>query len=210
MRRTRWSITSRSVPTVRRLSRTFVGLVLLASCKHHEGKPAPPPVPAPVPAPVAAIDAIPRTDTPITLDGELREPAWNNRALRGVLVADDGEQARPYSEVRLLYDPGTLFVGLYAADEDIRTTDTWKLTIGTRTLTIDASGHASAGDVSTGVDRDGTLDQPGDYDEEWVIEAAIPLATLGAPPLAIEIGRCDTPKDGRVRCGRWHARLPLQ
>ncbi|MGE5185890.1 MAG: hypothetical protein ACM31C_27725, partial [Acidobacteriota bacterium] len=153
---------------------------------------------------------IPKLDAPIALDGELHEPAWNARALRGTLAGDDGEQARPYSEVRLLHDGTSLLVGLYAADEDIRTTDTWKLAIGPRSFTIDAAGHASAPDVKTGVDRDGTLDQPSDFDEEWVIEAAVPLASLGAPPLAIEVERCDTPKDGKLRCGRWHARLPLQ
>ncbi len=190
---------------VRRLS---FALVVLAACKHHDDRRAPAPATPPAPAP--ATDTIPRVDTPVALDGELHEPAWNTRALRGVLLADDGGQARPYSEVRLLHDGTSLLVGLYAADEDIRTTDTWKLTLGARALTIDAAGRASAPDVKTGIDRDGTLDQPGDYDEEWVIEAAIPLASLGAPPLALDVERCDTPKDGRVRCGRWHARLPLQ
>lgn len=185
---------------MRRLS--FV--IVLVACRHHDDRPAKPPPQVP------ATDAIPRADTPIALDGELHEPAWNARALRGVLAADGGDQARPYSEVRLLHDDSSLLVGLYAADEDIRSTDAWKLAIGPRTFTIDATGHASAADVKTGIDRDGTLDQPSDYDEEWVIEAAVPLASLGPPPLALDIERCDTPKDGKVRCGRWHASLPLQ
>jgi hypothetical protein len=57
------------------------------------------------------------------------------------------------------------------------------------------------------VDRDGTLDDPSDEDEEWVVEAAIPLAALGvtgAPGtrIQIEVSRCDTPRHTTVRrCG---------
>lgn len=199
----RRSITSRSAPTVRRLSAVVALGLALVACKHREA-PAPPPPPAP------ATDAIPRATQPIALDGELHEPDWNLRALRGVLTASDGTQARPYSEVRFMHDGTMLLVGLYAADENIQSTDTWKLAIGPRTFTIDATGHASEADIQTGIDRDGTLDQPSDYDEEWVIEAALPLASVGTPPLAITAERCDTPKDGKQRCGRWHAQLPLQ
>jgi hypothetical protein len=65
--------------------------------------------------------------------------------------------------------------------------------------------------IKVGVDRDGTLNDPSDNDEEWVLEAAIPLRSLGLDPqagarLQIEISRCDTPKGtARKRCGTFGA-----
>lgn len=62
--------------------------------------------------------------------------------------------------------------------------------------------------MKVGVDRDGTANDASDEDEEWVIEARIPLASLGlasAPGtrLRIESSRCDTPRAGGPRrCGR--------
>jgi hypothetical protein len=54
------------------------------------------------------------------------------------------------------------------------------------------------------VDRDGTLNDPSDEDEEWVIEAAIPLRALGVTPAAgarllVDISRCDTPRGTTAR-----------
>jgi hypothetical protein len=166
--------------------------ILLAACKHAKQEHVPP-----------RADTIPRISEAITLDGELHEPAWNARAFRAVLSAN-GEQARPYSELRLLHDDKNLYVGLYAADEDIRSTDQWELTVNGRALHYNAAGK---GDFSAGVDRDGTIDKPDDFDEEWVIETAIPLP---AAPVAIAAKRCDTLKDGSVRCGEWQGTLALE
>jgi hypothetical protein len=63
--------------------------------------------------------------------------------------------------------------------------------------------------IKLGVDKDGTLNDSRDLDEEWVVEAAIPLRSMGAPPkpgtrLLIELGRCDTPRNTKEqRCGSW-------
>ena len=176
----------------------------IAACKRHE-----PPPPAPAPAGPPPADTIPRVAIAFSLDGELHEAPWNERSLRGVFV-DGGEQARPYSEIRLLHDATNLYVGLYAADENIVSTDAWELAVGPRHVRFDAAGHSDAPDVPAGVDRDGTLDAPDDFDEEWVIEAAIPLATLGPPPLAITAKRCDTLKNGERRCGTWQRTLALE
>ena len=57
------------------------------------------------------------------------------------------------------------------------------------------------------VDRDGTLNQVGDNDEEWVVEMAIPLASLGMDSygagdrIPFAIRRCDVGKRGRGACG---------
>ena len=62
--------------------------------------------------------------------------------------------------------------------------------------------------TKVGVDRDGTANDASDEDEEWVIEARIPLAPLGLAStpgtrLRFESSRCDTPRAGGPRrCGR--------
>jgi hypothetical protein len=77
----------------------------------------------------------------------------------------------------------------------------------------DPSGKLDLGwesGVKIAVDRDGTPNDPSDEDEEWVIEAAIPLRSLGVRPgdqVMIDISRCDTPRaGGRRRCGSFGAR----
>src|SRR5690348_12431586 len=134
----------------------------------------------------------------IELDGELNEPAWNARAERHVLLGDDGHEMRPYSELRALHDDAHVYLGLYAADEDIRSTDTFDVEIGGQTL------HYTAGGPH--VDRDGTLDQPNDFDEEWVVEAAVPRPS--SPELSVT--RCDTVKSGERRCGAWRGKIDLR
>ena len=62
------------------------------------------------------------------------------------------------------------------------------------------------------VDKDGTLNQLGDNDEEWVVEMAIPLETIGlanARPgaeIPFAVRRCDLQKDGPHACGSWGMR----
>jgi len=169
--------------------RTALLLLSLAACQRQQPK--------------LRADTIPRISEAITLDGELHEPPWNARSFRAVLV-DGGEQARPYSELRLLHDAENLYVGLYAADEDIRSTDAWELSVNGHAYRFDATGH---GEMPAGIDRDGTIDKPDDFDEEWVIETAL---ALPAAPIAIDAKRCDTLKDGSVRCGQWHGTLALE
>lgn len=147
-------------------------------------------------------DRVPTVDDALAIDGEWHEPAWNARSWRRVLVGDDGAEARPYSEVRLLHDAANLYIGLYAADEDIRSTDAFDVAIGRATERFTADGRAEPA-LAVGLDLDGTRDQPDDYDEEWVIEAAIPIDRLGPPPYALSIARCDTTKAGARRCGSW-------
>jgi hypothetical protein len=66
--------------------------------------------------------------------------------------------------------------------------------------------------ITVGVDRDGTLNDRSDEDEEWVIEAALPLKSLGlaAAPgtrFSASISRCDTPRAGGARrCGSFGGR----
>jgi hypothetical protein len=68
--------------------------------------------------------------------------------------------------------------------------------------------------VRAATDADGTLNKIGDNDEEWAIEAAIPLAAIGvAAPAAgrrvpFAVRRCDMQHDGPHECGAWGERPP--
>ncbi len=176
-----------------------LGIALVAGCRHHDR---------------TSDDAvvIAETKTPIKIDGELSEPDWNEVGAPRVFTANGGE-ARPYSQVRLLHDATTLYVGLYAADQDVRSTDKFEVAIGPLQLAVTAAGIVSPAvpGVRAGKDLDGTIDHPDDEDEEWVIELAIPLAAAGLanPDIAVPFraSRCDTPKDGVVRCGEWAANV---
>jgi len=55
---------------------------------------------------------------------------------------------------------------------------------------------------------DGTPNHPEDNDEEWVLEIAIPLESLGlngAPGerIGLSMHRCDTTHRGKRVCGAW-------
>jgi len=55
---------------------------------------------------------------------------------------------------------------------------------------------------------DGTPNVPGDNDEEWVLEMAIPLESLGlrgepGERIGLSMGRCDTPHRGPRVCAGW-------
>ena len=179
-----------------------VALVLVAACG---GKRATTPA-----------DVIPRTTGPIAIDGDWDEPDWAKHALRGQFRGFDGELARPSSEIRLLRDDADLIVALYAADENIETRDAFDLKIGSLALHASATGAVvpSVPGLRAKVGYDeGTLDNPKDDDEEWVVELAIPLATAGMHPGAhtqIRAARCDVPKDGVERCGSWTGSLTIE
>lgn len=72
--------------------------------------------------------------------------------------------------------------------------------------TCDARWNSGA---RVAVDRDGTLNKVGDNDEEWVVEMAVPFASLGikrpAPGtrIPISIQRCEIGHDGPHACGAW-------
>jgi hypothetical protein len=71
------------------------------------------------------------------------------------------------------------------------------------------------------VDRDGTLDDESDEDEEWIVEMAIPMEALGLEGVSgervgLELRRCDRLRsaDGTSRrtCATWgdrHSQLVL-
>jgi hypothetical protein len=142
---------------------------------------------------------------PIVCDGELDEPSWKQAVRTGPFLDENGMSAAPYSDARFVVGPDALYLGLYAADEDIQSSDTFVVDIGGRELRFHPTDHGA----DVGVDMDGSLDVPSDDDEEWVVEARVPLAGLGHGDVMARVRRCDRVKDGRERCGSGQVLLRL-
>jgi hypothetical protein len=204
---------------------TKIAFAAFAACKSHHEDPSsghrgagPQPATAD-PAPQQPTSGtVPKATAPITIDGDWHDPDWNNHKLlfkfRG-LSGDDSDEARPYSEVRFIHDDNNLYVGLYASDNNIQSTDAFELKIGPLEIQITAAGKVTpdSPDIKVGVDRDGTLDDPSNHDEEWKLEISIPLARTGLAPGKTVDGhaaRCDTPLGGTKRCGEWTGQLTLE
>lgn len=219
------------------------GLALLA-CRR-------PPTPTHAPAPAHARPTplvlpppepgliVPRTRSPIAVDGALTEAVWRD-ALHAGPFRDPTTNllAVPHSELRLAHDGQRLLLGLYAADEDIHASvakdapgsaddDAFVVQIQnaagvTYQLNVAANGVVRDGALAgplgkpaatCAVELDGTLNNPADDDEEWVAECLVPLAPLSArigDTLEVTATRCDTPKGAARRCGVWDARVQLQ
>jgi hypothetical protein len=65
---------------------------------------------------------VPHAEGNIVLDGDMDDPGWIRASARthAFVGADGVTAARPYSEARFVWADGFLYVGLYAADEDLR------------------------------------------------------------------------------------------
>ncbi|HEY8041326.1 MAG TPA: carbohydrate-binding family 9-like protein [Polyangiaceae bacterium] len=154
---------------------------------------------------------VPHTPGSIILDSDTDDPGWTREpgpARTGPFVLPDGPEARPYSNTRIVWGDGHLYLALYAADEDIESRtdqpdgplwldDSFRLTFtrgdveysievsprGVVTDGVRKSGGKFDYSWSSGVhvsqEMDGTLNKPQDLDEEWVIEMAIPFESLG-------------------------------
>jgi hypothetical protein len=138
----------------------------------------------------------------------------------------------------MMWRGGDFYVALYAADEDIRTRvdqpdgplwldDSFRMTFrkdgveyavevspkcvvsdGKRQGEHGAFDYRWSSGVRVGCDTDGTINDPHDMDEEWGVEAAVPLAAVGVKPepgasFELEIQRCDTPKASPRVCVFW-------
>lgn len=160
---------------------------------------------------------VPHAKGSIVLDGDMDDPGWLDQIARtNAFVAEDGvTPARPYSDARFVWGDGHLYVALYAADENIRATDSFHLVFEIagveRVFDVTPLGvlrEATPSDAHLSKELDGTIDDPSDDDEEWVIEMAIPFEALGlkgdaGERVGFSVRRCDTPKNGRRACGTW-------
>src|SRR6478609_7608275 len=142
----------------------------------------------------AASFVIPRTEDAIKIDGELDEHAWIDKPAR-----TGAFQGKPYSDARMLWGDKTLYLALYAADEDIETRTTehdgplwlddafrlvfevndteYKIDVSPKCIVTDGRSKEKNGKldyswesgVRVACDTDGTINDPGDMDEEWVV-----------------------------------------
>jgi hypothetical protein len=154
---------------------------------------------------------VPHAPGAITLDGDMDDPGWvipPGPARTRAFVLPNGREARPYSNARVVWGDGYLYLALYAADEDIEAhadqpdsplleEDAFHVVFSQPGVeyAIDVSARAVITDSirrdggawdlrwSSGAhvskEIDGTLDNPNNTDEEWAIEMAIPFESLG-------------------------------
>jgi hypothetical protein len=145
----------------------------------------------------------------------------------------------PYTEAKVRWGDGTLYFLLYAGDLDLEGTvtaadgpvskdDSFRLEIGEpgaiRVIEVSVLGTVAdsicpgsggpcdatwQSHAAVAVDRDGTLHQLGDNDEEWVVEMAVPFDALALPNaragtrIPIAFRRCEVRRDGPHGCGGW-------
>jgi len=156
--------------------------------------------------------------TPLTIDGELDEVDWRSTdSSKAFTALHTGAFASPHSELRAVWSPKALVLGLYAADEDLRDDDMFVVRVqgakGAITFRVTARGALSrvGGELPSGaraaVDADGTFGDDSDYDEEWLVELELPWAALGfeKPPAEVKVNawRSDTPKGAQPRTTAW-------
>ncbi len=154
--------------------------------------------------PLPPVGSPPLTALAIAIDGRLTEPVWTLTARRGTLETA-GHEASPYSEIRLLRDATTLFVGLDAIDHELVRADAFELELGPVALTVRPTGEPVVPTLRIAAGVDGTIDVPGDEDAGWRVELAVPIAALGPSPVVVRVRRCDAPEG--TRCGQWTGTL---
>ena len=157
----------------------------------------------------AGVAAHPYSDMRLTWDGD---------NLYLLLYAAD-EDLEAHQETRdspvWVEDDFHLFFGNGRDEWTLDVSPRGTLTDGRRAASL-ANGYGGArpfdygwsSGARLGVDIDGTVNDPSDDDEEWVVEMAIPLSSLGlaghaGERLALHAHRCDTPKGGARSCGAW-------
>jgi hypothetical protein len=181
---------------------------------------------------------VPHVKGSITLDGDLDDTGWTGPIARtGAFLGADGTPARPYSDARITWGDGHLYLALYAADEDVRDAKrapdgpTWLddsfhivFVRGDETSVIDISATGVVTDarksrggsldfswqsgLHVSTELDGTINDSHDDDEEWSLEIALPLESLGlkgkrGESIGLALRRCDTPKGATRTCGSW-------
>ena len=227
-----------------------VAAVVAASAAAHRGHPPVPALTSP-----SARDArpfvelhAPHVSAPIVVDAEIEgQKAWESDiGSTNVFKDENGQGMVPYTEAKVRWGDGTLYLWLYAGDLDLEGTvktpdgpvlqdDAFAIEFGVggaqdKVRTVDVSVLGTVADAectgtvggplegrrcdpawssraTVSVDSDGTLNKTGDNDEEWVVEMAIPFASLGlanataGTRIPFAIRRCDIGKTGKHACG---------
>jgi hypothetical protein len=200
-----------------------------------QGRAHPPtysPIESNVPAPKGLI--VPRAVGSVTINAEITDSAWTS----GPIARTGAFGSKPYSDARLVWKDDALYMVLYAADEDLRATDAhhdepmWLA--DSYRVAFKRDGHESVIEISPSgeltdmrrdnggvfdtswesgakiaIDRDGTLNDSKDNDEEWVVEMALPLSSIGltgkvGEHIECSITRCDLSRGSSKReCATW-------
>jgi len=153
---------------------------------------------------------VPHLTGAIVLDGDTDDPGWTSSggpARTGPFALPTGAPGRPYSDARIVWGDGHLYVALYAADEDIRSAvephdgplwlgDSFRLVFARdaceRTIDVSPTGtvtdavrraggsfdYSWESGAHVSTEVDGTVNVSSDADEEWAVEMAIPLDSL--------------------------------
>ena len=162
------------------------------------------------PSPRSALELrVPRIAAPIPIDAEIEgKKVWEpDEGTTRNFTDAAGKGMVPYTEAKLRWGSGNLYLLLYAGDLDLEGTvtehdgpvskdDSFRIEIGQpddlHVIEVSVLGtvadsvcHAHSCDsawhsrATVAVDRDGTLNRVGDNDEEWVVEMSVPLDALG-------------------------------
>lgn len=139
------------------------------------------------------------------VDGKLHEAAWRDTDARTGAFMLGAEAARPYADARFVRNGDTLYIGLYAADEDVRSGDFFRVTLDDRVTTVSARCAVGGAPVRAACDVDGTVDDPAE-DEEWTVELALSIA--GADErVPVFVERCEAHGE---HCASFTATLALR
>ena len=189
-----------------------VALLLLAGCSRLSCAEAPPPASRVVEVPRTPL---PPRKVPPLLNGE----RWSISYHADPFVDAHGLK-QPHTHLQFMADDTNLYVGYYAADEDLRTKprptdprgsvgDRFTLKIGPMEIVLNPKGGTVPPGVELETDVDGTVDVSNNEDEEWLEQLSIPWALLG--PRAKEDGvliralRTDAPRRESERALAWPA-----
>jgi len=104
-------------------------LTLVAGCARPPAAPPSPPTPL-TPQPLKTFPAQPlppvpiyfceQTHQPLTLDGRLHEPAWDEAESAGPFVNWDGTEPAAPTEAKMLWDRENLYLAVWGEDHDLR------------------------------------------------------------------------------------------
>jgi len=164
-------------------------------------------------------------------------------ARTGPFLAPNGAPSSPYSDARFVWGDGHLYAALYAADDDIESSvgepdgpvwmgDAFRLVFaqGEVEYAIDVSPSGAVTDAirspgrtfdyvwnsgaHVATERDGTMNDPANADEEWGVEMAIPVESLGmrgerGERIGFAARRCDAEKRRAPICASWKGELVL-
>jgi len=158
---------------------------LVPAC--HRGEPTSSQPTPPTAVPVRAV-LVAKRGSP-DLQRGLDQPVWHGAASTPAFVDPRRDHPVPHTEARASWDDRSLFLTLYIADDEFRSTDRVRVEFDAarsieaspgRALRCHFAAESDCGalGVKAGFDLDGDVDANGEEDEEWNVTLAIPWATL--------------------------------